>query len=278
MEFCTLCRSYATEEHLRSLKHQRRLAYIHLCRAQELPPGSPVGGSRTCGPPAAWGNPAFYEWKPESGNFWCNLCWKNADDNHVLSERHQKRVSYPESHLSGDIFYAAVDVDTFGMPPPPPLRDQWDTSSAPPQQLPNPRTQQCQAPCASPWQTQYAGSLLAIEASPGARAGGAVSTSSALATATQAGMPCPTEAYLGSVGTDAIGCGDCLSRTESKASCNYSCDQDSSRVVQGSVVSPTSRRWRRTHSAVHGQDYFYCEETGHAQWELPPTGVYIESF
>lgn len=259
---------------MRSVKHQRRLEHAQLCRAQERP----LGGSMTCGPPAAWGSPAFYEWKPESGNFWCRLCYKNADDNHVLSDRHQKRALYPESYLYPDMFHAAVDVDTHGMPPPPPPQCPWDTSSAPPPPLPEPWAQRWQAPCAYPLQTQYAGAMCATEASPGPRAAGAISDSSALTTVTQAAMLCPTEANLGSVGTDASGCGNCLPKSESKSSCNNIYDQDSGGVVQGSVVGPTSRRWRRTHSAKYGQDYFYCEETGHAQWELPRTGVYIESF
>ena len=43
-------------------------------------------------PPAHWGDPRIYELR--SSYWWCTLCGKCADDNHVLSERHRKKATH----------------------------------------------------------------------------------------------------------------------------------------------------------------------------------------
>ena len=43
-------------------------------------------------PPAHWGDPTIYELR--GSYWWCTLCWKCADDRHVLSEKHRRKATY----------------------------------------------------------------------------------------------------------------------------------------------------------------------------------------
>ena len=126
--YCTVCQNYATEPHVASAKHQRRLWYFEqefgatqpsalTCGAAGPPaPGAcAAAGSNTEVPagrapivhqlwkadevPPKWGNPAVYEWKDELHCWWCKLCWKCADNAHVYSDKHQNRMRHPEWFL-----------------------------------------------------------------------------------------------------------------------------------------------------------------------------------
>ena len=124
-EYCTLCWVYATEAHLASARHQRRLAYFeHRVGATQLP-------ALTCGAsyewkadevPPDWGNPTFYKWQAGRGCFWCKLCWKNVDDPHVYSQKHQQRMRHPEPFLDREDLANLYKQDwsTVPQPTPPP--------------------------------------------------------------------------------------------------------------------------------------------------------------
>ena len=84
--------------------------------------------------PLDWGNPAFYEWKPECMKFLCKLCSKYGSDSHVASYRHQCRVAWPASYgvkLPATCENALADLQGVPLParaslpeqppPPPPL-------------------------------------------------------------------------------------------------------------------------------------------------------------
>ena len=98
---CRLCDKVATETHLSSLGHNKNLQWY-----QELGEGywlytrgaGPAAATLVPRLPLGWGDPAHYEWKPLCRKFWCRLCGKNADDRHVASGVHQKRVSWPGAY------------------------------------------------------------------------------------------------------------------------------------------------------------------------------------
>ena len=35
----------------------------------------------------------YIEWKPKTGSFYCNLCWKNADEKHMASDTHMRQFA-----------------------------------------------------------------------------------------------------------------------------------------------------------------------------------------
>ena len=47
--------------------------------------------------PAEWAS--CYQWNAERGFFFCRLCWKNAEESHVYSERHRYRMRHPALYL-----------------------------------------------------------------------------------------------------------------------------------------------------------------------------------
>ena len=46
--------------------------------------------------PAAWGDRHFYTYFPTAARWYCRLCWRYADDVHVLSQKHEGRALIPE--------------------------------------------------------------------------------------------------------------------------------------------------------------------------------------
>ena len=118
--FCTLCKAYATDDHLASRKHQWRLQHpdqFSTPPQQDQQSAGIFKGAEAPQPhrlPEAWGNPDFYEWKAEHQWYWCKLCYRVADDNHLSSARHVHRTACPEEYLDYRV------VDTPGAPPLPP--------------------------------------------------------------------------------------------------------------------------------------------------------------
>ena len=123
-EYCTLCSCPATEGHLISRRHANKQWWHE--RNQEAAAGSTsppppadaaAGGSDAPPPPppaypiaAASASPAApvelhfpvgfgkREWfEIRNGDWWCALCWKVADDNHVGSAKHQRKVAWVEA-------------------------------------------------------------------------------------------------------------------------------------------------------------------------------------
>jgi len=112
------CDNAATEEHLLSQKHKKRLKLNHLQLAdglvqQSLPDSSTASSSVTCmpcRPVQPVGDPIFFEWKPDFSTWWCKLCWKQVDDNHLLSRNHQKRVYYQLRGINDYLRESSVGV------------------------------------------------------------------------------------------------------------------------------------------------------------------------
>merc|ERR1712050_318284 len=104
-EFCTLCWAYLDEAHAWSERHKQRLL-LHERR------GSPAASTEnqlslcalpieTVPPPLPvhYGDPRLFVLRPEWNAWYCRVCHRNADDNHIKSERHQKRAQWPEAYL-----------------------------------------------------------------------------------------------------------------------------------------------------------------------------------
>merc|ERR1719362_2421050 len=82
VEYCTLCWNYATEGHILSLRHQKRVSYQQgrfegaqpPNNSAAVPPSSTMPGAAAAAVaagrppplPPGWGNPDFFEWKPET--------------------------------------------------------------------------------------------------------------------------------------------------------------------------------------------------------------------
>jgi len=237
-EFCTLCWNYATEGHIQSSKHQKRLYYLssRVEGAQPLntaaaAPSAMAGAAaapqgRPPPLPASWGHPDFYEWKPETETYFCKLCYKNADESHVYSTRHQNRAQHPEQFLCGTVAGDFVDVSMFGAPPPPP-----PPSGQPPTANrvdPWASQQQCQ-PCNPPWPAVNR-EVLAIEAPVEASVEASVD---------------PWRAEL--------------------------IDPPAPPLPQ----QPVAPRWQRHHDENSGRHFYYSLETGVSEWELPDGESYF---
>ena len=52
-----------------------------------------TGTSCVSAPP---GNPSWYEWEPWTETWFCALCWKTADQNHVVSKKHLNKAYWQE--------------------------------------------------------------------------------------------------------------------------------------------------------------------------------------
>lgn len=104
LDYCKVCRAYATHEHLATDRHRARLerqsASLGQCELN--------GGAGTT-PPAHWGDPRLYEWRwsewagkaTTDGFWWCRLCQQWADNPHVEGAKHLKRSASTEEYLPG---------------------------------------------------------------------------------------------------------------------------------------------------------------------------------
>jgi len=261
-EFCNLCWSFATEGHILSSKHQKRVAHFH--RYEGVQPltdaAAPSSMTAAAAPavapmpasppvlPASWGNPDFYEWKPESQTLWCKLCFKNADESHVYSMKHQQRASTPESYLAAPIAANFVDVSTWGAPPPPPPGRPTPTNYVDPWQ--------CQ-PCNSPWSAANQ-EVLAIEAPP---------------------KQPPVETYVDPWSADLVK-QDTLRRVPAESESASSLLQqplgEQSASSQQSAHIPT--QWEAIYDETSGIFFYYNSASGDSQWELPPGESYRVEF
>lgn len=98
MEYCKLCSNYATEAHLETPKHKSRLAW-HADGGVCPGPDSNLPIEEPAEWPVEFGNRDHFEWMPECGAWWCRLCLRGADHQHVNSQRHQQRLTDPDVHL-----------------------------------------------------------------------------------------------------------------------------------------------------------------------------------
>ena len=112
-EYCTICQKRAPPSHVSSDAHTSRIKNAEVQRGltHESSDGS---GTLTISPPSHWGDPTLYKWVADSQAFWCMLCWKWADDNHVNSTRHISKLAWMP-HTSNCCLQ-----EKYVMPPPPP--------------------------------------------------------------------------------------------------------------------------------------------------------------
>lgn len=196
VEYCKLCHNFASEAHLESAKHRQRIEYRQRYGALGIPqlalpsPDAIVPHVPTVlALPAGWGDPSFYEWKAERGCLWCRLCWKNADESHVYSERHRARMADPEPFLRNSVLQALTWSSPgllAALPPASaPSSGPWGSAGPSPALLPPPPPSGAAPPTAGalgPWgpvQSQAAAlpaavpAAAAATAAPGASAAGA---------------------------------------------------------------------------------------------------------
>jgi len=108
-DFCRLCRTFATDGHLTSDRHRRKLDNFEQWGGvnneytdEWLQDGLHL--QDTSSPPKFWGDPAHFEWR--AGWWWCKLCWQWADGAHTQGQRHLKRAEWPEWF---DYYYSSSD-------------------------------------------------------------------------------------------------------------------------------------------------------------------------
>jgi len=142
--FCRLCDTSATEAHMHSKKHLKALEYHESLSASTAaplalpaPPGAPgtecwerhlsipasepgcivseqqLMAAQPFPLPQDWGDPVNFEWQAERGGYFCKLCWKNADEAHVYSQRHVARV------LNNTMYVEGSSATAFGATPQP---------------------------------------------------------------------------------------------------------------------------------------------------------------
>mmetsp|Transcript_21301 Transcript_21301/g.48958 ORF Transcript_21301/g.48958 Transcript_21301/m.48958 type:complete len:352 (-) Transcript_21301:159-1214(-) len=160
-EVCLLCRKEATESHMYSDKHRKKEDLFKfggisiqdienwdqqgkLYSAFAPAPAAPAiqNSDAFCGSlvpavvhhgepplPPHFGQREWYEWRTERGSGWwyCRLCWKYADDSHIVSDNHRRRSACPESYLACcPVVQPCMDMPqlaaptTYLAPPPPP--------------------------------------------------------------------------------------------------------------------------------------------------------------
>ena len=68
--------------------------------AASAPSSLPQRTGTTCyamlagGPDPAWGDPSYFQFSQSEGWWWCKVCEKWSDDDHVKSKRHLNNISY----------------------------------------------------------------------------------------------------------------------------------------------------------------------------------------
>ena len=90
-DWCSLCEKHATDGHLQSDAHMRKVWWYNTSR---ILPGA--------GAPMAPGNPDHFAWKADKQMFFCKLCFKHATDEHIASAMHKRRELYPACYMSDE--------------------------------------------------------------------------------------------------------------------------------------------------------------------------------
>lgn len=90
-DFCTLCHVFATDGHLASERHRKKLWWHEWSILLHDP---------DLGPPEIWGDATHFEWR--EGWWWCRLCARWADGSHVQGKRHLKRYEWADWYMSED--------------------------------------------------------------------------------------------------------------------------------------------------------------------------------
>ncbi len=128
-EYCSLCGKYSDPWHLSTEAHFKREFRWQIRQRRMM---RPAGFALQAGTlPAGWGDPAFYTWMYEWDCFYCKLCRKEADDEHVQSRDHRRRAMNPGQFLQGDASTGTAAASAPRQPddpptsPPPPSPGQF---------------------------------------------------------------------------------------------------------------------------------------------------------
>ena len=88
--YCPICewevQENNLESHMDSNRHSRNKDYFRRSKSEPVPI------------PATWGESRYFVWQPEQLRYFCSLCEKMADDNHVNSAKHLKRIQNPAAY------------------------------------------------------------------------------------------------------------------------------------------------------------------------------------
>ena len=128
VEYCTLCWKYGSKEHYESYKHSNKVWWWKNClqsqrstqQAVPAPSVSAAGPQKdaavygamlaSLSPPP--GDPSWYSWQARTQTWQCELCWKTADDNHIASTKHKRKVQWMEN----ETLMGALPVPVAGPP------------------------------------------------------------------------------------------------------------------------------------------------------------------
>ncbi|CAK0831364.1 unnamed protein product, partial [Prorocentrum cordatum] len=137
--FCLLCHTFATDGHLASERHHRRVEWHEWWGSEEqlsqLRVQDQHGEQK--GPPASWGSPEYFVWR--EGWWWCRVCSQWGTLEHVQGRRHQRRLQWAEWYcLEDDSTRASDSVDELSVVPTSVDEEAPSASSAQPRAQPAP--------------------------------------------------------------------------------------------------------------------------------------------
>ena len=154
---CTLCWKTADDNHVASARHKRRVQWMEneaLMGALPVPVAGPpqsdaVENATLVYPSRPPGDPTWYTWKVWTQTWYCELCWRTADEHHIGSERHKGNVYWKQKQaLTGQPPLAA---NAWGQQlSPPQVQPLQSAQPLPPQEQPPPPPPRRQAITVSP--------------------------------------------------------------------------------------------------------------------------------
>jgi len=302
-EYCKLCGKYATEEHILSAHHQRKLAY-HNMAALDIGAICNISSSSSCcngssssnflsctsnitqaalpapavqsaavAPmppsqpvlPSSWGNRDFYEWKPEAGCYWCKLCNKNADESHLISmQHHQRSCNASVVGIAADDSVDMAKLRAPPLPPPPPK-----PTGGPPPPLGEPPTPTVGPPPPPPGRPKPNVQVNARASQQWQPSDPPWLTATGEVRALQA-PPQPL-----SVEASADPWSAALLRQDT-LQCALAEGELAAYLPQQSAKDPA--KWQRFVDDARELHYYHCSESGVSTWELPPGESYVMEF
>lgn len=256
--FCTLCNIFATDGHLASEKHQRRVEWYDS-------PDSGFVADPNGVLPQSWGDPAHFERRQNW--WWCKLCGQWADALHIVSKRHKQRVGWGDWYLSVNgsslpaITSGHEDPSDKHSEPPEPWGPGWAAASPP---VPAPH-----ATAKNVWHTAYSdehGRPYFFNSTTGERVWELPVGCAAVDSAEPQAASGPASNEPAKPEDSQI----LVAVTPSFAS-TYAPAPDPIDVPV--FVTSDGTPWQREWSTKHQQHYFWNDVTGESRWELPDVVV-----
>jgi len=229
-DWCSLCQVFATDGHLSSDRHLRKVEWRECMGGDAAAWHDPAQG-----PPRSWGDPTQFEWR--GGWWWCRICSQWADGFHVEGKRHQRRAPWAEWYLLCDSDGLACEAIGFdGGESPPAILEGSETSFG--------RDGLSSRQGCDPWGPKWEAAVKAARggSARNRRRGWGGAHESARESSAADG------AFAETAGRSALG---------------------PSSVAQRSGTTAQEALWRREWSEKHQQSYFWNEATGESRWDLP---------